>query len=498
MNNPPAGYLGAEGRVGSGPSDSLVASGYRLEIADVGILHRGLGLADIAHLFELADVGVVPVAACRQLLHEILSILETPADRFPYDPVYGDAYNSRERELERRLGSTAGWLHTGRTRREAGRIAFRLALRRRLLDLHDQVVRFGSELARSARSYSQAVWNDTTYLQPAQPSTFGHYLASFAEQTTRDLERLRAAYRLVNRSPAGAGGTAGTAVPLDRSRLAAALGFDELAWNVRDGMWSVDWLTDVVVGATQAVINADRLAEDLEVFASPQFGYVSLSGASSRASVLLPQKRNPYALAVIRGGAGTLIGRSTGVMATERTPSARTDNWLYAYGEVWGTVDLATRLVALAADVVGSMDVDVAALAASAGAHFSISADLAERLVLDLGLDYRTAYRIVGKAVATAAGAGVAELGPGDLAVAAQSLGVAVHGSMDEALAMVADPNRVALGRDTPGGSAPHRVERHCEMMAESIEVARSWSAAARRAAEDAEGALVARARRQE
>ena len=140
----------------------------------------------------------------------LLKLLDSPAAEFPYDAVYGDAYNSRERELERELGPAAGRLHLGRTRREAGRIAFRLALRDRLLGLHADVAAFARAVADQATSQAGTLWADTTYLQPAQPSTFGHYLGGFAEQAVRHLDRIEAAYVLADVSPAA---RAGWAVP---------------------------------------------------------------------------------------------------------------------------------------------------------------------------------------------------------------------------------------------------------------------------------------------
>ena len=126
----------------------------------------------------------------------------------------------------------------------------------------------------------------------------------------------------------------GLRLPLDRDRLARGLGFSAAGPHTRDAMWSADALADAVLAAAQAVTTISQLASDLEIFASPAFGYVSLDASLCRASVLMPQKRNPYALPVLRGGAGALIGGLTGLLATGLTPSARTDNWLYAYGEV--------------------------------------------------------------------------------------------------------------------------------------------------------------------
>ncbi|MGH3947576.1 MAG: lyase family protein, partial [Pseudonocardiaceae bacterium] len=454
MNRPiPEGYLGAEAQIGSGPAPELVEAGYTLELADAPLLHHGLGLADLAHVLALHEAGVIPAEQTAVLLPALLEVLDTRAEKFPYDPQYGDAYNSRERELERRLGSAAGWLHTGRTRREAGRIAFRLALRDRLLDLHEAVSRFLAAVAGQATAHAGSVWADTTYLQPAQPSTFGHYLGGFGEETARHLGRLEQAFRWADRSPAGVGGVGGSRVPMDRSRLAELLGFEAPGTHTRDVMWAVDGLADAVVAAAQAATTVDRLAEDLEIFASPSFGYVTLDASLCRASVLMPQKRNPYALAVIRAGAGTLVGRATGLLVTQRTPSARTDNWLHAYGEVIGSLDLARRVVALGAEVTRTLQVDRNALATAAGAHFTGAADLAEELVLRHGLDYRSAYRVVGRAVVAAIDGGRTSLTEYEVARAASEvLGHPVVALDSETLHATLDPARIVAGRTILGG----------------------------------------------
>ena len=476
MTKLPEGYLGAEGRLASGPSPRLVEAGYALELADAAFLHQGLSLADLAHVLELDEIGVLPAGTAGQLCRELLDFWSTPVDAFPYDSLYGDAYNSRERELERRLGAEAGWLPTGRTRREAGRIALRIALRERLLQLHEAVADLAAALVGRGVELADAVYNDTTYLQPAQPSSFGYYLCGFAEQATRDLERIQVSHRWVNRSPAGSGGVGGTTIPLDRERLASRLGFDEPLGHIRDGMWSADVMVDAAVASWQAVLTLDRLAEDLEIFASPQFGYVRLAGSSSRASVLLPQKRNPYALSVIRGGAGTLIGKATGLMVTQRTPSARTDNWLYAYGEVIAAVEMATRLVRLGSQVVRNMEVNLEVLARSAGENYSTATDLAERLVLGLGLDYRSSYRVVARAVAEADAEGDQWLTGEDLRHAAQELGVDRKADFEAVVAGVETVRALLPLRYAPGSSAPSRVLEHCDSVRARVEQAREWS----------------------
>jgi argininosuccinate lyase len=493
---PPEGYLGAGARITSGPAPELVEAGYALEIADAPLLHRGLTLADLAHLVALTECGALRPGQAAPLCRWLLGLLDSPAAEFRYDPLYGDAYNSRERELERALGPAAGRLHLGRTRREAGRIAFRLGLRERLLGLHADVTRFAAEASDRSAEHAATLWADSTYLQPAEPSTFGHYLGSFAEQAIRHLNRIEAAYGTADASPAGAGAAGGTRLPLDRARLAALLGFGTVGAHTRDAMWSVDALTDAVVAAAQSAETISQLASDLEIFASPAFGYLTIDASLCRASVLMPQKRNPYALAVLRGGAGTLLGRLTGLLATGLTPSARTDNWLYAYGEVAGAVDLAGRLARLGAAVVAGLCPDAAVLREQAGRHFVAGADLAGELSLRCGLDYRTAYRVVGRAIAAAAGRGDQELSVALVRAAAEEVTGTPVPVTDEMLARATDPAATVAARQAPGAASPPRVREHARRVRRRVAAARRWNQGRRAHIAQAEAGLLAAARR--
>jgi argininosuccinate lyase len=250
------------------------------------------------------------------------------------------------------------------------------------------------------------------------------------------------------------------------------------------------------VAAAQACATVSQLAADLEIFASPGFGYVTLDASLCRASVLMPQKRNPYALAVLRGGAGTLLGRLASLLATGLTPSARTDNWLYAYSEVAGALDLAGRLVRLGTAVASGLCPDVAALGEQAARHFTAATDLAEELTQRLGLDYRTAYRVVGRAVATATDRGDADLSAELLRSAAiQITGEPVPVSA-ELLAAATDPASSVVARDAVGGASPRRVREHARGVQCRVSEARRWNAGRRASIAQAEAALLEAARR--
>jgi argininosuccinate lyase len=469
VTEPPEGYLGAGARIHRGPAPELVEAGYELELADAPLLQRGLGLADLAHVVALP---VIPEPDRRALLDALLELLDDEPGGV--DPRYGDLVNVRERVLEQRIGPAAGWLNAGRPRREAGRIAFRIALRSRVLDLAAAVVRFAAALVDAADRERATPMPDYTYLQPAQPSTAGHWLLSFAYPALRDATRLGGDLDWVNRSPAGAGGVNGSRFPLDRERLAALLGFDAPVAHTRDALWQTDGLADLVSHAAIATVGASRFAEDVEVYASREFGLMAIGDELCRASALMPQKRNPYALVVLRGGAGTLIGRATGVLATQRTPSGRTDNLLYAYGEVAGSVALAARLLRLAAAVAETLTVDGERAEAAIRDGFAMATDAAEAIALEGGVDYRSAYRRVGEAVSAGA-------------LDAAALGID---------ASTLDPAAALATRTVTGGAAPAPMEAMLADCRAAVADARRWIEERRSALDGAERELVTLASR--
>jgi argininosuccinate lyase len=462
MTEPPPGYLGAEGRIKRGPAPELVAAGYELELADAALLEPGLKLADLAHV--LAHPAI-PDAQRQPLLDALLQLrIEHPDSR------YGDLVNVREKEL----GDAAGWLNAGRPRREAGRIAFRIALRTRLLDLTEAITRFAAALTERAGQERDTLMPDYTYLQVAQPTTAGHWLLSHAYPVLRDAQRTLADFDATNRSPAGAGGVNGSRYPIDRERLAQLLGFSGPIEHTRDAMWQTDGFAEAAFHAAQAATSASRFAEDVEIYGSDEFGLMTIGDELCRASALMPQKRNPYALVVIRGGARTLLGRATGVLASQQTASGRTDNLLYAYGEIAGAIELATRVLALAANCAETLTIDRGRAEHTLRESAAMAADAAEAISLKTGVDYRVAYREVGRA---AAGGGPLDAG---------ALGV-------DPTAL--DPREAIATRTATGGAAPAPMEAMLAECRAAIASARDAAAARRAAVEEAERELLKLAR---
>ena len=466
------------------PAQSLIDAGFATEIADAPFLHHGLNLADMAHVLDLDGRRLVPRDALRDLARVLLEAHETPAKDFPYDPAFGEIYNCREKHFSEAIGDASGWLHAGRPRREAARVAIRLTLRRLCMELAIAGTDFVEAITAVATDHAESYMPDQTYLQHAQPSTFGHYVLGFAGPAIRDVERLLTELESVNLSPGGAGCVNGTRLLGDRELIAGSLGFVGIIEHTRDAMWQTDVFVSLLSITTSLVSNESKLAEDLEIWDSPEFDYVDLAGPYTRSSVLMPQKRNPYALSIVRGAFGVLIGRLSGFLSVIKTPSARSDNYIYAYGEVPRAMDLARRISDLMTGVIATVEVNRDRLFDQLEAGFSQSTDLAEYVMLEAGIDYRTAYRVVGNTVRKASGDGRRglDITGADIDAAATELLGAPIGMRDLDLTEVLDPRRVVQTRQAQGGASPQLV---VDMAADFAEAARTMRAAAERSLAD-------------
>src|SRR5512145_627730 len=276
MNNQP-GHLGLGDRLKESPAPELVASAFALEAGDGPLLYEGMSLADLAHAVMLLEVGLIPPSAGAELLAALLALHGIPAADFPFDPARGDAYNNREYVLRQKAPEVAGWLQAGRPRREVTTLAYLLVVRERLLSLTSALLDLMAILLDLAEAHLNTLMPDYTYLQTAHPTTLAHYLLTFVQPMTRDLARLRGAFERANLSPAGSGSTNGSRLPLDRERLAALLGFDGLALHTRDAMWQPDGPIEVLAAVVALLANADRLAEDLQIWATVEFGLIELA-----------------------------------------------------------------------------------------------------------------------------------------------------------------------------------------------------------------------------
>jgi argininosuccinate lyase len=450
-----ADYLGAGSRLQGAPAATLATSAFAHELRATRYLWAGMGHADMAHLGMLVEAGIVSPADGAILLDAFEDLQGLAPEDLTLDPASGDVYSNRDRMLADLVGhARAGLIHTGRARREATTIAWQLACRERLLRAGTAAAGLLVTLVSVARRHRGSLMPDFTYLHHAQPTTLGHYLTGFAWPLSRDLDRLARALDLVNRSPAGSGSVNGSRLPLDRALAADLLECHGIIEHTRDAMWAPDMALEQMAVALSLATTLDRIAEDLHIWNTAEFGFVELADQHTRTSVVMPQKKNPYGLAYVRGMARAMLGAFTGVAATGLTPSGQPDNRIFAYESVPAALDRVSEALELMADTLAQAAFDTERMKDAAASGYSYATDLCDLLVLEAGIDNRTAHRIVGRAVRRALDA-ADPIDAGALQRAAIELDLELPEVDSAHIDEVRRPEAIVASRLTPGGAAP-------------------------------------------
>lgn len=384
-------------RLISAPSDCLIESAFAWELSHQQHLFEAVGLVDLAHTLSTMELGTIPRQQGVELLRFLLALQDKP-DSFKAIPAGGDIYTNREAWLAERTGAVK-WLGAGRARREAITSAFVLDVRQRLLTLSETLIMLGETFINRAESDKNTLMPDYTYLQAAQPTTFGHYLLGFTYPLLRDLARLDSLLEKVNRSPMGCGSTNGSRLPQGREQLAELLGFADIIPHARDAMWQADLSIENSALLTACIVNLSRLAEDLQIFSTQEFALIELDDQHARASKIMPQKKNPFALTHIRAIANKMIGLTASVCASARTPSGQPDNRLMIYGELPEGMQLVEQAAALMSETLQRLSFKSDRAYALIGSGWALATDLAEALVQYCDLDFRSAHQLVASLV---------------------------------------------------------------------------------------------------
>jgi len=496
MNNDPrAASLEIGERLIQAPSPRMLEVAFAQELkAQLG-LAEAVGWVDLAHTLSLAQAGVVPHGPARALVAALLELQAGPSSFTP-KPEYGDLYTNREAWLAQATPAV-GWLGVARARREALTTAFHIILCDALCCLGAALADALTTLSALSLRHKDGLMPDYTYLQVAQPTTFGHYLQTFASPMLRDLERIMALHARADHCPAGVGGSNGSTIRQDRWGLAKRLGFVAPVRHARDAMWQADLAIEACAVAIAASVNLDRLAEDLMIFASAEFGFVKLADRHARASKIMPQKRNPFALAFVRATANRLIGVQAGVAAAGRTPSGQMDNRLFVYESAPEAARAAAEAASLVAECLAGVEFDEARARNALADRSACAAALAEQLTLRTRIDYRRAHGAVGCLVTQleTQGRSLADASGAELMAVLKDAGAESNvAQLDDILASALDFAGCVASRTDFGGAAAQEVATMAAELAASADERRRQIAATRARRKAAIDALLAEA----
>jgi argininosuccinate lyase len=355
----------------------------------------------LAHAEALAGAGILSEGEARRIAWALNEIRRRVREDKGYldSREAEDVHSFVEAELVEGIGDTGYKLHTGRSRNDQVATDLRLFLRGEIDALHELIRDLQRALIELAEANRDCVIPGYTHLQRAQPILFAHYLLAYFEMLKRDRARFVDVRSRVNQLPLGAGALAGTGFPLDREMVARRLGFDGLCENSVDAVSDRDFVIEFMGAAVIAMMHLSRLAEDLIIYSTAEFGFVELSDAVSTGSSLMPQKKNPDSLELIRGKAGRVFGHHTALLATMKgLPLAYNKDMQEDKEALFDTIDTLGGSLGVMATVLRNVKVNGARTRKAATVGYLNATDLADYLVRK-GLEFRKAHELVGRVV---------------------------------------------------------------------------------------------------
>jgi argininosuccinate lyase len=408
-----------------------------------------------AHADMLAANGIITASDNAAIQSGLDSIhAEYAANGVPEDLTLEDIHMVTETRLRALVGEPAARLHTARSRNDQVATDFRLWVRNATHEIDAGLRAFQSALVTRAEEHADSIMPGFTHLQVAQPVTLGHHLMAYYEMTKRDRSRFADCRCRLNQSPLGAAALAGTSFPIDRAATALALGFDGPMANSLDSVSDRDFALEFLTAAAQTALHLSRLAEEMIIWASQPYGFISLPDAWSTGSSIMPQKRNPDAAELVRGHTGRIIGCMNSLMITMKgLPLAYSKDMQDDKPPVFEAYDLLALSIAAMTGMVANVTFNTPRMREVAGSGFSTATDLADWLVREFGMPFREAHHVTGSVVKSceARGIGLSDITVDDLS----AINPALAGCNLPDLSIDGSVN----SRTSAGGTAPMRVK---------------------------------------
>ncbi len=354
-----------------------------------------------AHADMLAVNGIISHEDNAEIQRGLDAVhAEYQANGVPEDLSLEDIHMVTETRLRELVGEPAARLHTARSRNDQVATDFRLWVRGAIERVDLGLKKFQIALVARADEHTESIMPGFTHLQVAQPVTLGHHLMAYYEMAKRDRSRFADCAERLNQSPLGAAALAGTSFPIDRNATASALGFDAPMANSLDAVSDRDFALEFLTCATQTALHLSRLAEEMILWASQPYGFITLPDAWSTGSSIMPQKRNPDAAELVRGHAGRIMGCMTSLMVTMKgLPLAYSKDMQDDKPPVFEAYDLLALSIAAMTGMAANVTFNTGRMREVAASGFSTATDLADWLVREHGLPFREAHHVTGSVV---------------------------------------------------------------------------------------------------
>lgn len=354
----------------------------------------------MAHAKMLGKCGIILKKEANQIVKGLKEIgKEIESGKFPFKTELEDIHMNIEKRLAHKIGDAAGKLHSARSRNDQVALDIRLYLRDEILEIIQNLEKLKNTLVNMAEKNIDAIMPGYTHLQRAQPVLFSHYVLAYFDMFERDEERFEDAFQRINVMPLGSGALSGTTLPIDRKYVAKLLGFPAVTKNSMDSVSDRDFIIEFLSAVSIAMMHLSRLSEDLILWSSSEFDYIVLPDSFCTGSSLMPQKKNPDILELIRGKTGRVYGNLVALLTVMKSlPLTYNRDMQEDKEPLFDSVDTVKSSLKIISELLKKMKINKEKMKEAAEKDFIIATDIADYLVKK-GLPFRKAHEVVGKMV---------------------------------------------------------------------------------------------------
>jgi argininosuccinate lyase len=444
------------GRLSAESSEDIMRFTSSME-ADKRIFEADIEV-DRAHVVMLKEQGIIGAGDCSAILSGLDIIQKEGISAL--DNKYEDVHIALEARLIEIVGEdTGGRMHSGRSRNDEVAACIRLALRGELLSLLEEVHELVTTILNVAGKHHETIMPGYTHTQHAQPTTLAHNMLAHANAHLRDIERIKGAYARANQNPLGAAAFASTGFHIDRERTAELLGFDSPIENSMDAVSTRDFIIETISCFANTMTNLSRLAEELILWGSSEFGFIELDDKYSSTSSIMPQKKNPDIAELMRAKTGTVHGALISVLTIcKALPYSYNRDLQEATPHLWRAVDTTRSCVRMAHGMIGTMTVKKERMNEASYIGFTTATELADTIVRATDIPFRTAHHIVGSVAKKGEKPTLSLLD--ELSLEIIHVKLSEKGLSEKDVQQALDPMENIRKRSVPGGPAPKETRR--------------------------------------
>lgn len=415
-----------------------------------------------AHTTMLTEQGIIPTDIGMKILKALDELEKEGISALDLDSAVEDIHMAVENYVTGKIGPEAGFMHTAKSRNDQVATDLKIALKEEIKEIEKELLLFIQIIVQMAQEYLDTLMVGYTHLQHAQPTTFAHHLLSYAQALKRDYGRLQDAYQRMDLCPLGSAALTTTSFPINRERTAELLGFRGPTENSIDGVSSRDFIAETVFALTLLGTTLSKICEELIIWSSYEFQMVELGDEFSSTSSIMPQKKNPDVAEIIRAKTAGLNGELITILTIIKSlPQSYNRDLQEVTPHLWRATDTLSSALKITQEMLASAKFKGVRGEELARANFSAATELADLMVREGGLPFRTAHQIVGRAVSTALDKGMKaeDIDTQFLDEISQEITGQTLGIGEDIVKKALDPVEIVKSREVTGGPAPTMVK---------------------------------------